>query len=938
MHSRVRPVALVAALLGWWLWLSPADVAAQTCTHYAAPNGSGNACTTGSPCSLSQLLTTPSPAGKVFCLKPGVYNQGIALPSGYNGTSGSRAMLKAETEGTVLINRPTGTTFDTLANWWIVEGINFQGASNNGFTARGTDNVFRKVIIWNNTQSPEPLATIVSFAGFRNVIEDCAVFGNGRYTMNFGSGSTADTNNVIRRCWSQGEGTLTSGRQVGLIVGYDGQSNVRVENFLSTYNRRPYNFGSNAEPSTHISATHDSVLYGVINYFKAGTNYPAQGLFASFRGGDFRADIGQFPFTQTNTLRDMISVSAPGTTPTKRAFDLLAADGTGNQAFNLIGINTSVGTCESGGWAGCSTQIRHFSTLAVAQSALGGSVWTASPGNCKRVVDGVLTTAPLWPWPMNQRIKDAIIQSNTYLEAEGRVARPVVDVTADLEALLGPIPTSCKTTGGNTPPGIVIDTPTTNTTWSSTTTPFSLGGSSSDDVSVASIACVSDRGQVSTDETLGIGNRWTATIPLLPGLNVITCTASDGASPPLTAPDSITVDNPITAPSAPLDFRFTATPSVNGTLTASLAWDYTQGTEPAVEFRVFRSNCLSTFAQVGADIPLATEVLTDSGLSPVGSYCWHVKAVSAANVESAASSQLRWDAPVVQPSPTLGIAGYASSDDPLRLLSIPDLQNPVNIHHPMAHKLVHWWPVVKGLEGGRTLWDLAGQGHLALINGPTWQQSARTEADGDIAFTHSTLAYMTSTKVDTGTGPMTAEVWVQEPVGADHDAFTGILGQTATSAWSSGWGLQVHDGGLGCWIQQFPAAQVSSLAAFHPTTPTHLACTWDGAAVRLYIDGVLQGTTAFAGPRTGGLPFWVGTLGLSGGPQSTWEGRISSPRLYTRALSQPEIMAARASSLARDPGLYANLPLWPVLPPQSPAQVVSSSPSHPGQRRGVMFR
>jgi hypothetical protein len=71
---------------------------------------------------------------------------------------------------------------------------------------------------------------------------------------------------------------------------------------------------------------------------------------------------------------------------------------------------------------------------------------------CFRYKGGVLTSQPLWPWPMNQRIMEATVQS-------GRAA---VDVTATVERLLGPIPTACKTTStvsGTTPEPTVPSAP-----------------------------------------------------------------------------------------------------------------------------------------------------------------------------------------------------------------------------------------------------------------------------------------------------------------------------------------------------------------------------------------------------------------------------------------------------------------------------------------------
>ena len=59
----------------------------------------------------------------------------------------------------------------------------------------------------------------------------------------------------------------------------------------------------------------------------------------------------------------------------------------------------------------------------------GVSIFTSNIDVCYRYQDGVLTDVPLWPWPMNQRIIDAMIQSG----------REPVDVTATIEKIFGPI-------------------------------------------------------------------------------------------------------------------------------------------------------------------------------------------------------------------------------------------------------------------------------------------------------------------------------------------------------------------------------------------------------------------------------------------------------------------------------------------------------------------
>ena len=53
---------------------------------------------------------------------------------------------------------------------------------------------------------------------------------------------------------------------------------------------------------------------------------------------------------------------------------------------------------------------------------------------CYRYVDGVLTSEPLWPWPMQDRIAAATERS----------LWDTADVNAEIEAVFGPIPGECK--------------------------------------------------------------------------------------------------------------------------------------------------------------------------------------------------------------------------------------------------------------------------------------------------------------------------------------------------------------------------------------------------------------------------------------------------------------------------------------------------------------
>jgi hypothetical protein len=115
------------------------------------------------------------------------------------------------------------------------------------------------------------------------------------------------------------------------------------------------------------------------------------------------------------------------------AFRIGANTGSGNIANNLVGISGIGGSCWGSAWS-C-INVKSLSSIA------GHNVWQEVPGICKRYVNAQLTNEPLWPWPMNQRIKDALVQSG----------RQTVDITATMESLLGTMPSACKVSGTKLP-------------------------------------------------------------------------------------------------------------------------------------------------------------------------------------------------------------------------------------------------------------------------------------------------------------------------------------------------------------------------------------------------------------------------------------------------------------------------------------------------------
>lgn len=85
-----------------------------------------------------------------------------------------------------------------------------------------------------------------------------------------------------------------------------------------------------------------------------------------------------------------------------------------------------------------------------------------------------------------------------------------------------------------------------------------------------------------------------------------------------------------------------------------------------------------------------------------------------------------------------------------------------------------------------------------------------------------------------------------------------------------------------------------------PDTWTHVAGTYDGTAITIYVDGVEVGHAAMTGAiATNGRPFTIGrTDGGSTGTPNYWKGSIDELTVYDRALSAAEIAAIHGAGSA----------------------------------------
>jgi hypothetical protein len=280
------------------------------------------------------------------------------------------------------------------------------------------------------------------------------------YQFSYGGDDT-----TCRRCWGRWEGSTDVGPKLTLTVAYNNYRAL-VENFVGTWTEDSmpavYTLQlngavwtgpeggtfSNGHIDQPVAVIGDDRLdgdpnafarvLGSIAYVGAAARFPAEAL-TEIDGMD------------NVTVQDSAAAFEPGSHTGMNTFWL--QDGSSGVKLTASHL-TSLG----GGGPSISSQ---WTQTAVEQGAAFANLsgiysGTAGARICNRIVDGVTTTVPLWPWPMNQRILDAttfaaaanhqhwIYQGNPVQLTLVTSPHAPADVTADVEKFFGPIPSACR--------------------------------------------------------------------------------------------------------------------------------------------------------------------------------------------------------------------------------------------------------------------------------------------------------------------------------------------------------------------------------------------------------------------------------------------------------------------------------------------------------------
>jgi hypothetical protein len=449
------------------------------CTHYASPNGGGNGLSQNSPFSVADFIRIAS-SGQTLCLLDGTY-QGDAnmispasVAQGKSGASGNPITVRALNDGQVLIDGQFQRYPVNLNgnSYWVFEGFNAKSSSAEVIHVYNgsNNNIFRRIVAWDAYISTNVHVIMVWGSSANNLFEDIGAFGSGRKITGGG------TNTTWRRVWTRWESSIAVGPKNTMQFSYGNSGDVCencVMNFAGQYMPSSYRT-QDCNPAVKTCAGLDGQLFtggaiqdpntagikildtmsdnkcsnvkilGSLSYLKAEDYYPASAAFWN-------------TYVDCILIKDTVSIVAPN----NRRYSniggfLLGSHATQNLSLSAQNI-TSVraNSSDNGSGAGPDYFDSHWSVSGAAQGQFLSDVpspWTATTSGanlCYRYVNGVRTTQPLWPWPMNDRIKAATASAgpNTAPCATcsgGRPTHTATDVTAEVEAMLGAIPSQCR--------------------------------------------------------------------------------------------------------------------------------------------------------------------------------------------------------------------------------------------------------------------------------------------------------------------------------------------------------------------------------------------------------------------------------------------------------------------------------------------------------------
>jgi hypothetical protein len=373
----------------------------------------------------------------------------INPPQNLHGTSNAPITIRALNDGKATIDGQSINYPVRLRNndYLILEGFNAHHSKDSVVElSRSSHNIVRRFAAWDAADGNTNVIGI--HGGTHNLLEDVAGWGIARKIFSTSQGGNYTT---IRRAWGRWEGSHVVGPKQTYSLAYNSY-NITCENCIGTWS-------GERMKETYTLLDYKGKPWGK-NRAGTYTNYEIEQPFHIFTMSNLSGDknarsklLGSIAYVRSNDhfaspraifvdkvdsveIADTVVYIEPGTNTSKKRFslnNLQSGAGVNLTARNLTGVGGKDSTFGSDWKKSSISEGPSLGSVA--------NVFTSSSGAniCYRYKDGVRTTEPLWPWPMNQRIMEAMIESG----------RASVDVTATIEKMFGTIPSSCKTSSAN---------------------------------------------------------------------------------------------------------------------------------------------------------------------------------------------------------------------------------------------------------------------------------------------------------------------------------------------------------------------------------------------------------------------------------------------------------------------------------------------------------
>jgi hypothetical protein len=201
---------------------------------------------------------------------------------------------------------------------------------------------------------------------------------------------------------------------------------------------------------------------------------------------------------------------------------------------------------------------------------------------------------------------------------------------------------------------------------------------------------------------------------------------------------------------------------------------------------------------------------------------------------------------------------------------------PINRAHPLARGLVGFWLPLPWYKSGPRLIDLSSRNHGTLTNGPAW--TAGQNGFGAVSFDGSD-DWVDCPIINAQTS-YTLSAMVNVNAGAGEGQI--ICNDNGTSSGSRGFQFRVDNSTGVLRLIAFSSGATNGQAAgttdLRGAGLKHVAATWNGADIFIYVNGVQEGTNAFSGSyantTTAALTLGGGVGGISNVGTSRLAGRI----------------------------------------------------------------